>query len=301
MVFTDFYDKPFIKIQDLKKEIIYVITDFYTYMKNDTLKTVCVLDDCRLHLPNRIMEQLDTKEKVNDFFKENPFLKLYAFSENMNTYPFIQYPYIRFPKPFYGSCLCTNGCEKCNCRIQNTHIKYYKCTCINFSMVNDITSYYQKAAELESFIEANGTVPIPLSFHLDYSDKVFKKIEQLEKNKLYVIEDYYSFTTKEDRSVLVFTLDDCKIYMPPRVIKKVEKDKNFFKNTHFIRYTGMSTGPFRYPLFDFPKPCFVYCLCGLSCEICSCKELNKKPCKCIFDKVYNYKKYMLKCEELSRT
>src|SRR6266576_3789719 len=259
-----------------------------------------------MQLPNRIAKELQDKEKIVEFLAEHRFI-LIIFHEGE------EYTTLEFVIPHYGSCLCKPDCSRCQCLVLSTlKSAPYCCTCLPlWKEVWDVLTFVQKSWERELYALVNGlpaledqAVYIRYDIDVDIAILEFKKIEELEKNKVYTIDDYYMFTTKDSRLAIVLHLDNCRIYMPPRIVKKLDtirKVREFFRNKHYFCFTGFSGGVYNYPLFDFPNIIQHKCLCTFSCTTCHCKVYNTLDLsECILNKVYNTVKYYNKIEEIEK-
>ena len=124
---------PFVKIEDLKENVLYCIMDNFTFVSKKTNKLVyvCVLDDCKVFLPSRFTKGWDADNKLRESF----FLKsLFFVYTGMTTIPArdgkeeFSYARVFFPQPprLGIDCFCDKDCQLCRC----PNNKFIKCTCL---------------------------------------------------------------------------------------------------------------------------------------------------------------------------
>ncbi len=131
---TKYSDKPLKKLDELTMDIVYVIEDYYSYLKPfRTEGIICVLDDCKINLPQFIVKQICKCNKIQKFFKDKHFLKVVYFSNE---------PVIVFLKHNYISCLCAEDCEECLCMYSQTI-----CEC-SLKFVNNYGKYIKKCLQV---------------------------------------------------------------------------------------------------------------------------------------------------------
>lgn len=90
------FDKPFVKIQELKLNTLYTIDDWYSYRIEETgrMVVVCVLEDVRIYMPPRIVR--DIMAEKEDWFHGKTAIMYTGQATSVNGQ--YEYPVFVFPK-----------------------------------------------------------------------------------------------------------------------------------------------------------------------------------------------------------
>ncbi len=125
-------------------------------------------------------------------------------------------------------------------------------------------------------------------------EKPLKNIEYLDKDAIYVIENYYW-----DNGKFICILDDCKVIVPTDKFNNIpERVNKFFLLHHFIQYNSSEN-------ICYHTPHHGSCICW-ECEDCFCELYSYekyRECPCIHNRLigaypYNVDNYYKKCKEL---